>query len=220
MPAADTQAGVVSPAQVHVPDGPWSWHRNPMHNQAGATVGFRLGGAADRGIGALCSVSLPPSIRSNGGGTIAVDVAISSDARMSAVALGEQLRNAIALVAIDLLDVLEPLLPSGAEVASVDLRLTASTDTGHGFRRNNSMESCVDWSPLGHPTRPLSTTMGVGVTVDQALAVGDLTDLAVRALERMTIDAGFEDPGDAVADLRRGLAHLSSQQPDTDPLAS
>jgi hypothetical protein len=54
------------------------------------------------------------------------------------------------------------------------------------------------------------STMGVGVTVNQTLAVGDLTDLAVRALERMTIDAGFEDPGDAVAGLRRGLAHLDA----------
>jgi hypothetical protein len=178
-----------------------NWHETPGAHQTTSNASYRLGGEAGSGIGALLTVT-GPTHSSGAPVCITVDIAVSIQSPLAPSWLVDIWSAALLLVATDLPAALDAIVPSEAAVLHAELHAVAEGTNGSGLNRPNDLDRRLDLSTFGQQTRPVGRSLGVGITLGDPLTQSVARTVAIGALKRTLLDAGFTDP-------RLGLAALS-----------
>jgi hypothetical protein len=163
---------------------------------------FQLGGDATSGIAALMTVSLPMSAY-GGDVNLVIDIGISVIERISILTIGRL--SSDALVGLhDASLALTSIMPVDSALSLAGITLTAPTMIDSMYRPN-SIAMRADFSAMGQQTRKIGGDLGVSFELLPGFMPSDAAGLAVGAIERIMIDAGFVDPTQGVNELAEGL---------------
>jgi SIR2-like domain len=200
-----TPASAISPDSPAPHEGLGAWQLTPEGHQSGEAASYRLGGNAAAGISALATVQLPTVGANTGSIVVALDIALSLMEPIRLADTAWLLRDALMVTAGTLPTALGHVLPADAEVTRAELHIVAATTMGDGTFRNNELESRVDLSVLGQPSRPVGPWIGFAAQVPGPFSQAEANALVADAFEHMALAAGYTDPRVGIRALRHEL---------------
>jgi hypothetical protein len=183
---------------------PSDWEATPTPYQSSGLASYRLGGEAVTGVSSLASVQLPSATKTNAV-TLTVDSGLSLLRPLTLLELGQLVRDCLLLATGPMFDAMSDVLPSHAVPFQAEVYIAAVQYATSGEQRGNDLAARVDLTPLGDPSRPLTSLLSYAAEVGGPLVELEASELVMEALRMMALDSGYLDPRIGLEQLRGAL---------------